>query len=148
MIGIATGKPLTTESLCCFAKVGQQKYPEGLVSLELWQSRARRLTSHHGDAQAEIAIMNYLRISLTAIVGMALSGMASAQPANNTPQVARPGSGASGAVSVASMNQINNVLADVQRTSEATAVDIARLRVDKWKADSNSKRQAQENSNA
>jgi len=92
--------------------------------------------------------MNYLRISLTAIVGMALSGMASAQAANNTPQVARPGSGASGAVSVASMNQINNVLADVQRTSEATAVDIARLRVDKWKADSNSKRQAQENSNA
>ena len=92
--------------------------------------------------------MNYLRISLTAVACMALSGMAAAQAASNTPQVARPGSVTSGAVSVASMNQINNLLADVQRTSEATAVDIAGLRVDKWKADSNSKRQAQENSNA
>lgn len=50
------------------------------------------------------------------------------------------------AVSVASMNELNNVLASLQRTSENTAVDIAGLRVDKWKADSNSKRQAQENS--
>src|SRR5690242_14213255 len=91
--------------------------------------------------------MNYFRIWLTGVVWMVLSAMAAAQAANNTPQSARPGA-TSGAVSVASMNQINNVLADVQRTSEATAVDIARLRVDKWKADSNSKRQAQENSNA
>ncbi|HZU41418.1 MAG TPA: hypothetical protein VE994_02010 [Terriglobales bacterium] len=50
------------------------------------------------------------------------------------------------AVSVASMNELNNLLASLQRTSEATAVDIAGLRVDKWKADSSSKRQAQENS--
>jgi hypothetical protein len=89
--------------------------------------------------------MNYIRISLPAVVVMALSLMAAAQAANNAPQSARA---ASGAVSVASMNEINNLLADVQRTSEATAVDIAALRVDKWKADSNSKRQAQENSNA
>ena len=52
----------------------------------------------------------------------------------------------SNAVSVASMNELNNVLASLQRTSETTAVDIAGLRVDKWKADSSSKRQAQENS--
>jgi len=91
--------------------------------------------------------MNYFRIWLTGVVWMVLSAMAAAQAANNTPQSARPGA-TSGAVSVASMNQINGVLADVQRTSEATAVDIAGLRVDKWKADSNSKRQAQENSNA
>lgn len=50
------------------------------------------------------------------------------------------------AVSVASMNELNNLLAGLQRTSETTAVDIAGLRVDKWKADSNSKRQAQDNS--
>jgi len=50
------------------------------------------------------------------------------------------------AVSVASMNELNNLLANLQRTSENTGVDIARLRVDKWKADSNSKRQAQDNS--
>lgn len=50
------------------------------------------------------------------------------------------------AVSVASMNELNNLLAGLQRTSENTAVDIAGLRVDKWKADSNSKRQAQDNS--
>lgn len=50
------------------------------------------------------------------------------------------------AISVASMNELNNLLASLQRTSEATAVDIAGLRVDKWKADSSSKRQAQENS--
>src|SRR5579864_410297 len=50
------------------------------------------------------------------------------------------------AVSVASMNELNTLLAGLQRTSENTAVDIAGLRVDKWKADSNSKRQAQDNS--
>ena len=50
------------------------------------------------------------------------------------------------AVSVASINQLNTLLAGLQRTSENTAVDIAGLRVDKWKADSNSKRQAQDNS--
>jgi hypothetical protein len=50
------------------------------------------------------------------------------------------------AVSVASINELNNLLANLQRASENTAVDIAGLRVDKWKADSGSKRQAQENS--
>lgn len=72
--------------------------------------------------------------ALPAVI-LALAFTASAQaPAPNS------------AVSVASINELNNLLANLQRSSENTAVDIAGLRVDKWKADSNSKRQAQENS--
>jgi hypothetical protein len=91
--------------------------------------------------------MNYFRISVTIIACGALA-LASAAQVTSATQPSRPAANNSGAVSVASMNQINSLLADVQRTAEATAVDIAGLRIEKWKADSGSKRQAQENATA
>jgi hypothetical protein len=85
--------------------------------------------------QAEIAIMKFPGLPAVIIIACSLCLTATAQaPAPNN------------AVSVASMNELNTLLAGLQRTSENTAVDIAGLRVDKWKADSNSKRQAQDNS--
>jgi hypothetical protein len=48
-------------------------------------------------------------------------------------------------VSYASVTQLNNILNQVEQTAQSAQVDLARLRIDKWKTDSNSKRQAQSN---
>ncbi|HYL13648.1 MAG TPA: hypothetical protein VEV41_11465 [Terriglobales bacterium] len=48
-------------------------------------------------------------------------------------------------VSYASVTQLNNILSQVEQTSQSAQVDLARLRIEKWKTDSNSKRQAQSN---
>src|SRR5437870_7509613 len=48
-------------------------------------------------------------------------------------------------VSYASVTQVNNILNQVEQTAQSAQVDLARLRIDKWKTDSNSKRQAQSN---
>jgi hypothetical protein len=48
-------------------------------------------------------------------------------------------------VSYASVTQLNNILGQVEQTAQSAQLDLARLRIDKWKTDSNSKRQAQSN---
>jgi hypothetical protein len=48
-------------------------------------------------------------------------------------------------VSYASVSQLNNILGQVETTAQSAQIDLARLRVDKWKADSNTKRQSQAN---
>lgn len=45
-------------------------------------------------------------------------------------------------VSYASMNQLNELLGGLQQASQAALADLSKLRVDKWKTDSNNKRQA------
>ncbi|HET7209193.1 MAG TPA: hypothetical protein VFI95_21630 [Terriglobales bacterium] len=46
-------------------------------------------------------------------------------------------------VSYASVNQINSLLARLQETTQATINDLSKLRIEKWKTDSNTKKQAQ-----
>jgi hypothetical protein len=48
-------------------------------------------------------------------------------------------------VSYASVNQLNDLLSQLERTSQASQLDLAKLRIDKWKADSGNKRQTQGN---
>src|SRR5436853_1272820 len=48
-------------------------------------------------------------------------------------------------VSYASVTRLNDILNQVEQTAQSAQVDLARLRIDKWKTDSNSKRQAQSN---
>lgn len=91
--------------------------------------------------------MKLFRIASMIVAGLCFWGAANAQNTGAAPQSASP-SVNTGAISVASMNQLNGLLADLQRTSESITAHIASLRVDKWKADSSSKRQAQENSTA
>jgi hypothetical protein len=55
------------------------------------------------------------------------------QPAPQTP------------VSYASINQLNQLLSQLEQASQAAQVDLAKLRIEKWKTDSGSKRQAQAN---
>src|ERR1700758_700913 len=48
-------------------------------------------------------------------------------------------------VSYTSVTQLNTLLSQVEQAAQATAVDLAKLRIERWKADSSTKRQTQEN---
>ena len=50
-----------------------------------------------------------------------------------------------GPVSYSSANQLNGLLSQLEEASQAAQVDLAKMRVEKWKTDSGSKRQAQGN---
>ena len=50
-----------------------------------------------------------------------------------------------GSVSYASVNQLNGMLSQLEQASQAAQLDLAKLRIDKWKVDSGSKRQTQSN---
>ena len=50
-----------------------------------------------------------------------------------------------GPVSYSSVNQLNSLLSQLEQASQAAQLDLAKLRVEKWKTDSGRKRQAQGN---
>lgn len=50
-----------------------------------------------------------------------------------------------GPVSYSSVNQLNSLLSQLEQASQAAQLDLAKLRVEKWKTDSGTKRQAQGN---
>ena len=50
-----------------------------------------------------------------------------------------------GPVSYSSVNQLNGMLSQLEQASQAAQLDLAKLRIDKWKVDSGSKLQAQGN---
>jgi len=50
-----------------------------------------------------------------------------------------------GPVSYSSVNQLNGMLSQLEQASQATQLDLAKLRIDKCKVDSGSKRQTQDN---
>jgi hypothetical protein len=47
-------------------------------------------------------------------------------------------------VSVSSINELNQILGNLEQTSQGAQVDLARLRVDKWKTDSGTKKQTEQ----
>ncbi len=57
-------------------------------------------------------------------------------------QGAPAGSPQGGPVSYASVTQLNGLLAQLDATSKTTQVDLAKLRIERWKTDANSKKQA------
>jgi hypothetical protein len=65
--------------------------------------------------------------------------MASAQAASGNQ------SGSSAPVPYSSISQLNLLLSQLEQTSQTTQLDLAKLRIEKWKIDSSSKRQAQTN---
>lgn len=68
--------------------------------------------------------------------------------AHHGPQYSAPGSVASsgttgqGIVSYASMSQVNGLLSQLEASSKATQDDLTKLRIEKWKTDGSSKKQA------
>ena len=61
--------------------------------------------------------------------------------AQSAPQMPAP-------VSYASLSQLNTVLAQLEQTSQTTQLDVAKLRIDKWKADGGTKRDTQSNADS
>ncbi len=75
-----------------------------------------------------------------------LAALASAQTAPTLAQTA-PASSASVApapVPYSSVNELNLLLSQVERVSQSTQADFARLRIEKWKTDANTKRTTEE----
>ncbi len=64
-----------------------------------------------------------------------------AQAAQNTVALAAP----QGAVSYASVSQMNGLLSQLETTAKAAQDDLAKLRIEKWKTDSNTKKQTLNN---
>lgn len=80
--------------------------------------------------------MSALRLVFTAVIAILLAAwpvLAQTAPAQT---------GAQAPVSYASMSQLNELLGGLQQSSQATLADLGKLRIDKWKTDSNNKRQA------
>src|SRR5581483_2351496 len=48
-------------------------------------------------------------------------------------------------VSYSSVNQLNQLLSQLEQVSRATQLDLAKMRIERWKTDSNTKRQTQAN---
>jgi len=67
--------------------------------------------------------------SLLLIGSVALVAQAPANPPNSTP------------VSYTSISELNQLIANLQSVSQSAQQDLARLRIEKWKTDSNTKRQ-------
>ena len=61
------------------------------------------------------------------------------------PAMAQSQSAASPPVSYSSISQLNLLLSQLEQASQQTQLDLAKLRVEKWKTDSNNKRQMQTN---
>ena len=62
-----------------------------------------------------------------------------------TPAMAQNQSAASPPVSYSSITELNLLLSQLEQASQQTQLDLAKLRVEKWKTDSNNKRQMQGN---
>ena len=69
----------------------------------------------------------------------ALSAMASAQVEPVGDQTLAP------PVSYAAMSQVNSMLAQLEQSSQTTQLDLAKLRIDRWRTESSNKRQTQSN---
>src|SRR5438034_654880 len=61
------------------------------------------------------------------------------------PAMAQNQSAASPPVSYSSISQLNLLLSQLEQASQQTQLDLAKLRVEKWKTDSDNKRQMQAN---
>jgi hypothetical protein len=82
-------------------------------------------------------------LGLTTVFGQS---SVSAKPAppyavqGSVASAAAPQQGA--AVSYASVSEVNDLLAQLEETSRTTQIDLAKLRIERWKADSGSKKEA------
>jgi hypothetical protein len=82
--------------------------------------------------------MNFRRILSSFLVLPCLAVLAAAQAAPSNAPVSSP-------VSYASISALNVLLTQLQQAAKSTQADLAGLRIEKWKTDSNSKRLAESN---
>jgi hypothetical protein len=88
-------------------------------------------------------ILFYFGLCLLLSSGTALGQSAAAQASPQYSAQGTPaGSPQGGPVSYASVTQLNGLLEQLDTTSKTTQVDLAKLRIERWKTDANSKKQA------
>ena len=123
-----------------------------MLGLSIFCARTKPLIA---DAMNFKLIPHSLFLCLsTAISTMLLTagafGQTAGPSASDPSKYSAQGGGASGAaqqgaVSYASVSQVNGLLSQLEATSKETQGDLAKLRIEKWKTDSSSKKQALEN---
>jgi hypothetical protein len=95
-------------------------------------------------AAGKIGMLHYIGMRLGFICGCAssilLAVLATAQTA--PPSNAAPSAGAP--VPYSSVSELNLMLSELEQTSQATQLDMAKMRIEKWKTDGNTKRSTQE----
>jgi hypothetical protein len=90
--------------------------------------------------------MSLRRLQLIYLVPVLLMLMISAATQITTAQITTDDQPVvSPPVSYASVNQLNGMLTQLEQASQATQVDLAKLRIERWKTDSGTKRQVQSN---
>ena len=80
-----------------------------------------------------------LRPFYLALATLVITGLSFAQVEPATEQTVVP------PVSYATLSQVNTLLTQLEQASQAAQVDLAKLRVDRWRTDSSNKRQTQSN---
>lgn len=84
--------------------------------------------------------MNYKICTYAALLCLVLpAGTISAQTTNNAQQAQAP------PVSYSSVSELNMLLSQLEQTAQSTSADLSKLRIERWKTDSNTKRQTQAN---
>ena len=106
-----------------FAKARKLKYAD----LRLRQLQMKR------HPFSNLRYLSLLPLCLAAGAQVISSNQPAAQPANQGP------------VSYSSVNQLNTLLSQLEQSSQEAQLDLAKLRIEKWKTDSGTKRQAQGN---
>ena len=84
-------------------------------------------------------------MKLSPIFGLSCWCVLSLGLAVNAQVISSNPSAPQGPVSYSSVNQLNALLSQLEQASQAAQVDLAKLRIEKWKIDSGSKRQTQGN---
>ena len=106
-----------------FAKARKLKYAD--LRLRRPQMKRRSFSN--------LRYLSLLPLCLAAGAQVVSSNQPAAQPANQGP------------VSYSSVNQLNGLLSQLEQSSQAAQLDLAKLRIEKWKTDAGTKRQAQGN---
>ncbi len=103
---------------------------------------AKRPLPHISEAQST----NMRNAIVCVLAGLMLLGAAVAQVGSTVPERATsPAPAPEAQLPSAPAGVPGETLSQLDRTIENTRVDLAKVRIDKWKADANSKRQAEEN---
>jgi len=74
--------------------------------------------------------------ALSVLLGLFTVAAAQVAPSNSPPTAAAP-------VPYSSVSELNLLLSQLEQTSQAVQLDLAKLRIEKWKTDSNTKRGSQ-----
>jgi hypothetical protein len=84
----------------------------------------------------------FFRLAVMTLWAAMLSGQGTPQYSTQGTTVASAAEPPQGAVSYASVTQLNGLLGQLEATSKATQADLAKLRIERWKTDGSTKKQS------